>query len=250
MNNTKLKLRKIDKKSIIWAILLGDGSKSSKNVVNFTHTDAQKDYCLWKINFLRKLGFKVNYSYYPNHKTSKGVYNYHRGRVVIDFGDEIDKRMYKGIDKWRPIDKVVPKYIVKRLHPIALLIWFMDDGGFYWHRRKSCNTSITRQASLSIHGFDEDSKRNIVTGLYEAYGLNLKLHKDKDSFRLYFSATEFKKFLDIVEPYLYLVPDSMKYKFCMRYVENLRKDSKDMCSKYNLCKKSCGNPDVFCITNK
>lgn len=243
----ELKIKKIDKKSIIWAILLGDGTKSSKNIINFSHTDKQKEYCLWKINFLRSLGFEVKYSEYKNVNTNKGVYNYYRGRVRIDFGDEIDKRMYRRIVNGRPIDKHVPKYIIKRLHPLALLIWFMDDGGFYWHRLKAPKNGITRQASIAINSFDEDSCRNIIVGLKEAYDLNLKLHKDRGGYRLYFSATEFRKFIDIVNPYIYLVPESMKYKFCMRYVENRLLNSKLLCEKYNLCGKSCDNPDVFCI---
>lgn len=243
----EIKISNKDKKGIIYGLLLGDASKPCKNIIEFSHTDKQKEYCYWKIEFLKELGFTTYMKTYDNVKTNYGIFNYYRGKVTISFGDDIDKRMYQYTDsKGRPINKKVTKYVMQRIHPIGLLLWFMDDGSFIWHRRLTDKTSITRQATIAINGFDNDSMNNIVKGLKERFDLNLKLHKDHKSFRLYFSATEFRKFIDIVRPYLFIVPKHMLYKFCMRYTKTRRTDSIHLYSNYNLCSGSCLIPDKFC----
>ena len=59
-------------------------------------------------------------------------------------------------------------------------------------------------------------------------------YEDKLYYRLYFNATNFRKFFDIVRPYLKYIPKEFYYKFDMKYKPNRLKNSIEFSKKYNL----------------
>ena len=77
----------------------------------------------------------------------------------------------------------------------------------------------------------------------ERFDIDLKIHKDNSSFekykesiyyRLYFNATNFRKFFDIVRPYLEYIPKEFYYKFNMQYIPGRGRDTSESANKYNL----------------
>ena len=52
-------------------------------------------------------------------------------------------------------------------------------------------------------------------------------------YRLYFNATNFRKFFDVIRPYLQYIPKEFYYKFNMQYIPNRIRDSLEFSEKYN-----------------
>jgi len=106
--------------------------------------------------------------------------------------------------------KVVPKNIHQMLTPIALAIWFMDDGSLQTH-----GNSRTKNSTYILHteGFTFQDNKILQKALGDVFGLQTSLHKDTREngtlYRLYIGASDSKKFREIVEPYILPV---MKYK--------------------------------------
>ena len=76
----------------------------------------------------------------------------------------------------------------------------------------------------------------------ERFDIDLKIHKDHSGFdkyknkvyyRLYFNATNFRKFIDVVRPYIKYIPHEFYYKFNMKYEPNRIKKSQEYSEKYN-----------------
>ena len=97
--------------------------------------------------------------------------------------------------------KIIPKLFTKLIDPLALAIWFMDDGSL---------KSIHHKTYV-IHsiGYTKKELEIVQKILEEKFGIKIKLHKQYDRWRIYFlseTANEFKK---LIEPYMI---SSMKYK--------------------------------------
>lgn len=224
--------------------LLGDSTMHTLTQMNMRHTDKQMEYCLWKKELFDNSGLRTNYYLIKDVETNYGTFNYHRVSVWLPTSKNL-KGLYleKGKRAWK--EKSIKKVVLRQITPLGLLLWYLDDGSL--SVKKTNKGGISRQATIAIHGFDMDSKMNIVKGLQEYWGINTKLHKDGASHRLYFPATEFQKFIDIVRPYIHLVPKSMRYKLCMRYEVNRLKQSSELVEKFNVCNESSQNLICDCV---
>ena len=100
--------------------------------------------------------------------------------------------------------KVIPLNINELLRsPIALAVWFMDDGAY-----KSRNTF-----TISTHCFVKRSEQyQLIQCLKANFGLHASLHNDGKGHRLYIPSQSGKKFKDIIRPYMV---DCMRYKIGM-----------------------------------
>lgn len=226
-----MKITKKEQPRILYGTLLGDSYRSSRYKLAFRHTEKQKEYAMWKVSFFNSIGIESSFKDLGLKETNYGIFHYYEGKMnVKKYNSRTFELMYDSDGK-----KIVPKRIIRDIHPIGLMIWFMDDGCLSIRTNKNRPTSISRQAFLNVQGFNRTSIMNIKTALFEYWGIKTNLHKDHNSFRLYMSAKEFQKFIDIIRPYLKIIPRSMKYKFCMQYKKNSRNDSEILCEKYNLC---------------
>ena len=239
-----MKITKKEQPRILYGALLGDSYRRSRYKLEFRHTEKQKEYAMWKISFFKSIGIKCSFKDIGLKQTNYGEFHYYEGRIDISkYNSNIFDIMYDKNNK-----KIVPKRVIRDIHPIGLMIWFMDDGCLSIHVNKKRPTSISRQAFLNVQGFNRTSIMNIKTGLFEYWGIKTNLHKDRNNLRLYLSAKEFQKFIDIIRPYLKIIPKSMRYKFCMQYKKNSRNNSEELCEKYNLCKSingcNCNNRNV------
>jgi ubiquinol-cytochrome c reductase cytochrome b subunit len=85
------------------------------------------------------------------------------------------------------------------LTPMALAIWFMNDGSL-----------LGKGYKIATSCFEKQELEGLCILLYKKYGLECSLHKDRKYFSIYIKSTSAKSFSQLVLPYMI---DSMKYKF-------------------------------------
>jgi len=107
---------------------------------------------------------------------------------------------------------------LKALTPLALAVWYLDDGTFTL-RSKGLQVRTrggTGRAEICVEAMSEGSRGRLVEHLRDGYGLDVKLIA-KGALRkafLQFSTASSSKFQELVAPY---VPEAMAYKLLPRY---------------------------------
>lgn len=101
--------------------------------------------------------------------------------------------------------KILPKFINKWLSPLAIAIWFMDDG--------SIKSKRHRGLILNTQSFTKRECQRLIEVLRKKFGIETKLRpqtrEGKKRYQLYILGVTVKRFVEIVNPYI--LP-SMKYK--------------------------------------
>ena len=97
--------------------------------------------------------------------------------------------------------KIIPKLFAKLIDPLALAIWFMDDGSF---KSKHHRTYIIHSV-----GYTKSDLEIVQKVLKEKFGIKVALHKQYDRWRIYFLSETAHEFRKLIEPYV--IP-SMRYK--------------------------------------
>lgn len=204
-----LKLTK-EQRAIIVGTLLGDGhleasDKSRTYRLKIEHSIKQKEYVDWLyqkmkpwINGLPKAR-KVN-SRFPNGKilesTKYGFTTYSHGKLRY-YGQQFYSKENK---------KVVPKMISKLLNPLAIAIWYLDDGSWKSARHK---TFI-----IHTHAFSKQDLKNLQRAL-ENFKIKTRLHQqnreEKTYWRIYVLSESAEEFRKLIIPIVNQMP-SMKYK--------------------------------------
>lgn len=87
------------------------------------------------------------------------------------------------------------------LTPLALAIWFMDDGSY---------KNDSRGLLLNTMSSSQEDNKTLQRALKRNFGMSTTLHVLRSWKRIYVSARQSYAFAQIVIPY---VPASMKYKF-------------------------------------
>lgn len=219
-----MKLSTLDKKSFIIGMVLGDshlskGKKAKNYNISCTHNPKQYDYLIWKMEILKdNLGKNYWLSEVESKFTGKAKHKgnenkiykmYHATLGTHPLVTKVYQEMY-----FKRV-KIVSREILNQLTPVGLAVWYMDDGNLAY--RKNKNGSIkSRNITLHIQGFDEKSQQNIVEYFYEEWGIETKLHKARDKYKLWMNTPNSIKFLKIIAPYVNLVP-IMHYKIDLKY---------------------------------
>ena len=205
-------LRKITKKldqqskSLLIALLIGDGTISSNYVFKLCHTSEQIEYLKWKISLLDKYNLKNN-----GLKKYISSCGYNKGKEVIYSQLSINstiKAMRKSI--YIPKKKITKK-LLDWLDPQGLAIWYMDDGHI------NVNTSVQRssiQHTVKIATcVDLDTANMIIFYFKDKWKINFRIFQEgKNTYSLASSSeSDALNFLKIVKPYILEVP-SMLYK--------------------------------------
>lgn len=97
--------------------------------------------------------------------------------------------------------KIVPRLIKKMLTPLAIAVWFMDDG--------SIKSKTHRTVFFNTHGFDTGSIRLLQKALLEKFGIKTSIRKEKYGKQIYLLSETIDKFAAIIAPYIH---PSMRYK--------------------------------------
>lgn len=209
MNTNKIKKFKEKAKltarqrEIIIGKLLGDGHLESQNQgrtyrLKIEHSLKQKEYVDWLYEELRPLALTS-----PQTRT----------RILIWRGESrkyqkcwfntasIGSLRFYAQQFYKGNKKIVPSRIGKLLTPLALAVWYMDDG--------SIKSDAHSAVLLNTHGFDSLSVKRLQIALEKKFGIKTKLKKQKDGIQIYLPSETIEMFKKLIEPFIIA---SMRYK--------------------------------------
>lgn len=174
-------------RAIIVGTLLGDGHLETQNNgrtwrLKIEHSEKQKDYIDWLYSELKNLS--------AQDRLTKKTNN--RGFVSYEFRTKSIGSLRFYAHQFYPAGKKqVPKIIHKMMKDnLSLAVWFMDDGS-----RKSL-----KHKTYIIHtlAFDKKSLQRLSEALKKNFDLEVKIHKNRNGYRLYIPSEQAKKFESLV----------------------------------------------------
>ena len=178
-------------RSIMVGTLLGDGHLETQNQgrtyrLKIEHTIKQKEYT----DFLYQ-NFKSWANELPKEKNKvvrgKTYTNYYfQTRSVGEF------RFYGQIFYDKNGKKRIPDFIAKLLTPLALAIWFMDDGSYKSKQHKAL--------ILNTQCFNKRDLRLLIEAFEECFNIEAKLRSQKEGYQLIIPRPE--RFIELILPYL------------------------------------------------
>jgi LAGLIDADG DNA endonuclease family len=174
---TKLTERQSD---LIVGSLLGDGAMRCKDnaLLEINHGFGQRDYVDWKFRELRNLVRTP-----PKARASNG------SRVAYRFTTLSLPALTPYFRAFYPDGrKAIP---CVRLSPLAVAVWFMDDGS----RSRS-------SVYLNTQQFDEASHLALADALLAQLGVTSTLNRDKTYLRLRVAVGSIRRFTELVEPHV------------------------------------------------
>lgn len=202
-----------EKKSLLIAMLLGDGTISSNYVFKLSHSEAQREFLEWKVKLLTDYGFKVN-----GVKEYISKCGYNEGKKVLYSQLSINptiKALRRSV--YTP-KKTFTRKLLNWLDAQGLAIWYMDDG--------CININTSKQRSTIQHTIkiatcvDESTVNMIINYFLEVWNIRFrKFPEGKNTFSIASSSEEdCSKFISIVKPYIEQVP-SLLYKIRNNYTK-------------------------------
>lgn len=205
---TKRKFIRLSKeqKSLLIALLIGDGTISSNYVFKLSHSTLQREYLEWKVGLLNKYGIKNNgvkeYISKCGYNTGKSVL--YSQMSLIPTIKALRRSVYTP-------KKTITRKLLEWLNPLGLAIWYMDDG--------CINVNTSKQRSSIQHTIkiatcvDDDTIKTIINYFDEVWGIHFRPFKEGKNTYSIASSSELdcKKFIKIVKPYIEQVP-SFLYK--------------------------------------
>jgi len=177
-------------KSVVVGTVLGDGYlrriKGRADVfLEINHSFQQKEYVDWKYGVLGTVVVGK-----PRKRFGNG------GRIAYRFyTKQLPELTDLHQDFYTSGRKVVPNIT---LDPVILAVWFMDDGS-------KCRAS---DVYLNTQQFDLESQA-VLLRMLEGLGLQARLNRDKEYFRIRFLKSSLKRLQFLISDYI--IP-SMKYK--------------------------------------
>ncbi|WP_438388573.1 intein-containing recombinase RecA [Actinopolyspora saharensis] len=196
--------------NLVLGSLLGDGNLSpnrrDRQGVRFRmgHGQQQAAYLEWKTELLGNL----------SHCRTRNE----RGAEFADFTPlpelhELYESVYFGDGK-----KVISWDYLKTLTPLALAVWYMDDGCFTLRSKGA--QERTRGGSgrieICVEAFSEGSRERMAQYLRDTHGLDVKLCSkgEREVATLRFTTAATARFHELIAPY---VPSSMEHKLLPDY---------------------------------
>jgi hypothetical protein len=180
--------------SVTVGSLLGDAYLYQNGTLQIEHCLEQAEYTFWKYEKLKSIAGKrptiVERYDLRTEKTYRSMRFYTKA-VLKDFRTCFyeDRR------------KIIPNELGEMLDPLAIAVWFMDDGGRGARTPKGLvfNTSC----------FLAEEQIALQSILAEKFGVKVSIHKVGKGFQLYIKAESFSRFTELVSPYLIT---QMRYK--------------------------------------
>ena len=201
-------------RDVLIGTLLGDGHLETQNQgrtyrLKIEHAIRQRDYVNWLYRVFqdwvrtpplvrsRAITFRGN----------KKVYQ-RTGFATLSTGS---LRFY-ATQFYQNGTKVVPKLIHRWLSPLAMAVWYMDDG--------SIKSNQHRTVLLNTHSFNDLDLRRLQQALEHRYGIKSSIRKQTDGNQLYLTADSIDCFLSTIRPYMIA---SMQYKLPKVWLTSLPK---------------------------
>ena len=195
---------------LILGSLMGDGNLSpnrkgrSGTRFRMGHGVRQAAYLDWKASLLGNI---------PHSRTVNA-----KGAVFADFTPlpelgELHEAVYFGDGK-----KHLSWDYLKSLTPLALAVWYMDDGGFTLRSKgvQERTAGGTGRIEICVEAMSPGSQDRLARYLRDTYGLDIKLQYRgaRKVSVLQFSTAASEKFQKLVAPYVH---PSMEYKLLPRF---------------------------------
>ena len=195
---------------LVLGSVMGDGNLSpnrrgrSGTRFRIGHGAKQAAYLDWKASLLGNI---------PHARTVNA-----KGAVFADFTplpelSELHEAVYFGDGK-----KHLTWDYLKRLTPLALAVWYMDDGGFTLRSKgvQERTAGGTGRIEICVEAMSPGSRDRLVCYLRDTHGLDVKLRHPgaRKVSVLQFSTSASEKFQKLVAPYVH---PSMEYKLLPRF---------------------------------
>ncbi|MGV0643428.1 intein-containing recombinase RecA [Mycolicibacterium sp. XJ2546] len=195
---------------VVLGSLMGDGNLSpnlrDRNGVRFRlgHGAKQVDYLEWKTALLGNIKHST--------RTSEA------GARFVDFTPlpelaELQRAVYLGDGK-----KFLSEEYLKALTPLALAIWYMDDGSFSLRSKglQQRTAGGSGRIEICVQAMSEGARIRVRDYLRDTHGLNVRLRQVGTTGQsvLVFSTDATAKFQELVAPYM---APSMEYKLLPRF---------------------------------
>lgn len=211
--------------SFVASQLLGDGWIGGQNYLMMSQSERWADYLYWKRDLALSIGLQVSE---PKCRTS-----------VSNIKEQTLVRCAVKIQNVLSMVKS-PLELVQDLDPLGLLLWWLDDGCLVVHEKRN-GTSVSRFGYLGTEKYDQETNFKIAEILSCKFNLDCNVHIDRGGikgkdivyYRLYLNATNMRTMIDIIRPYVSLVPPSMIYKLNMGYRPTRNRDSLEYMKMYN-----------------
>jgi hypothetical protein len=192
-------------KEIILGTLLGDSgiieSSHTKGYVKMCQGRDQFQYLIWKMKALKSLvgTFGISYQNKDKRDAWKSKLRIHVWSLSQAYLHHLYNDFYSnGV-------KIVRLNVLRRLTPLSLAVWYMDDGSIVYQK------DTIYGCRLYTNGFSIEENQVIVDYMKESWGIIFNVLRDSRSDTYFLNArkVEAEKFLALVRPYIH---ESMKYK--------------------------------------
>ena len=235
--------------NILIGNLLGDGSYDNRGgLLMNRHSSVQNHYVRLLEQLYREMGVfhKSKYDYpNPTNINPDATSSYVKAKVPNPTFFE-NNNFFKysnnnltnsgNVTYYKKHKRIVSNFALNNIDPLGLLLWYLDDGSLAAKKRSRQSTGkvkymrywFERHATLSTHGFSYNNHLIIQDVFRKRFDIDVKLYKQKSRYPgtkkissinhfTYFNADNFRKFYDIIRPWLFIVPIEFKYKFDMKY---------------------------------
>jgi len=189
----------IDIISIIMGSTLGDTHLEKRNKgigtrIIFEQSNKNVEYLMWFHNYLASRGYCSNQLPKLNIRIKKKgevFYSYRKNSYTYSNFNWIHEMFYKSVDN--KFIKIVPMNIEKYLTPLALAIWFMDDG-----------SNLGKGARIATNCFTYEEVCFLCEVLKRKYNLTATPNKcgKKKGFIIYIHVSSMFLFSKLIKPYM------------------------------------------------
>ena len=209
-------------KAIMIGLILGDGYISPKGRINVTHCEQQKEYIEYKAKLLHSVTGGKDINIYMINKIS----TYKKGNKIISQKEVVNysfKRQSKDFIQFRELlypsnRKTITKKVLNLLNPLAIALWWMDDGcltvkyTYLNGRRVKCGYTLRFYTYLT-----KEENELIQQYFIDKYNMNWNVvkadnAKDSTQWMLRCGVHEGRKFLAIIRDIILTKVPSMSYK--------------------------------------
>ena len=189
-------------KEILIGTILGDAHLETQDAgrtyrLKIEHSIKQREYVDWLYAELRDAVTTV-----PRARERLSSWNADRVYVLYGFNTlSVGPLRFYAKAFYANGKKIIPKMVARWLTPLALAVWFMDDG--------SIKSRSHRTVCFNTQGFDDQSVARLQSALLERYGIHTSLRRQGNGSQIYLLASTVDCFFEAIMPH---VLPSMKYK--------------------------------------
>jgi recombination protein RecA len=190
---------------VVLGTLMGDGalspSKSGHGArLRWGHCEAQRAYCDWKASLFTSIGAART-------TNAKGAIFYDLSPLP-ELG-ELRRAVYVGGKKVLSYD------YLKKLTPLSLALWYMDDASFTLRAKgvQDRTRDGSGRADICVEAMEEGSRQRLADHLSDTWGIRPKVVSRAGKAVFVFPKEETRKLHELIAPYVH---PSMQYKLLPR----------------------------------